>query len=266
MPASTRGTPRKATPSKRNPSTPINKTPIITPRNSGTPFSPLRDSSSNSGDNSTDTETSETDLSSPRGQNRPGLPIAVVKEFLKDILRAGGLEVVSCKEICDLKPDIYGEPNSSLRRKVQNKFHNWKRADPELDSPALCDLLTSITRKESIKKKTPKRKALTTQEPIVESPPQLHKSPQEVLRRPVAAFTQELPQESRKIKRTIRNSSNMGDSTEGLFLQLFGGDQDDFESRVSKSSCSILYYYFVNLHFLTYIFVSILISQRKLLY
>jgi hypothetical protein len=99
MPVSTRGTPRKATPSKRNllSSIPINKT------DSGTPKSTLRtNSSSNSGENSTEeTDISEALFSSPTRKRLKPLPVAVEKQLLKDILRAGGLELVVLKEICD---------------------------------------------------------------------------------------------------------------------------------------------------------------------
>jgi hypothetical protein len=248
MPVSTRGTPRKATPSKRNllSSIPINKT------DSGTPKSILRtNSSSKSGENSTEeTDISEALFSSPTRKRLKPLPVAVEKQLLKDILRAGGLELVVLKEICDEKPDIYGYPASTVRRQVQNKFDKWKRTEPELDQPALCDIINSLNRKEKVKKKTPQqKKASVVQEPTIAAQqlPAL-RSPEEVKTTSVAF---EVIRRNSTERRIPDDSSTMGDSTADLFQKLFGSDQEDFESRVSKFSCSIFTY------FISFLFLSI---------
>jgi hypothetical protein len=241
MPVSTRGT-------IRNPSTPNNKT-AVTHRNSPTPFSTPRNSRDSSsrrnGDDNTETAAlSETELTSPRRNRIQNLSTAVEKQLLQDTLRAGGFEFVGCKEICDEKPEIYGKPGSALRRQIQNKFDKWKRTAPELDPPAVADLINLINRKQ-ILARTPKKKAIAKEPTIAASSlahqlpspssPQLRFLPQES-RSPVVSPPQlrPFPQETRNIEtRTIRHP-NMGDSTDELFQKLFGGDQEDYESRVSK--------------------------------
>jgi hypothetical protein len=73
-----------------------------------------------------------------------GLTTAVKVQLLDDILKSGGFEFLKLAKLCDQKPDIYGDPGTHLRRKVQNTAFTWKHFD-------LKDLCTERDRiKESI--------------------------------------------------------------------------------------------------------------------
>ena len=59
-----------------------------------------------------------------------GVPFHIQKQLLVDIQAAGGLHVAALKQLCDLKPEIYGLPASQFRRKIQNKVGVWKQKTP----------------------------------------------------------------------------------------------------------------------------------------
>ena len=52
---------------------------------------------------------------------------AQVKSLLTDIERWGSRHKIKLSSICNIKPDIYGEKSSTLRRKFQNKFDRLKK-------------------------------------------------------------------------------------------------------------------------------------------
>ena len=56
-----------------------------------------------------------------------GLDKDTKRELILDIDQHGGLLVVDLEALCNKKPDLYGTPNSSLRRQVQNKVGKWKK-------------------------------------------------------------------------------------------------------------------------------------------
>lgn len=56
-----------------------------------------------------------------------GLHPSIQKELLRDIELRGGLGRVNLKALLDDKSDLYGLPNTNLRRQVRNKVDRWKK-------------------------------------------------------------------------------------------------------------------------------------------
>jgi hypothetical protein len=55
-----------------------------------------------------------------------GLTSSIQKQLLVDIEEAGGLASCNLEVVCNAKEDIYGQPNSKHRRKVQNVLKYWR--------------------------------------------------------------------------------------------------------------------------------------------
>jgi hypothetical protein len=55
-----------------------------------------------------------------------GLSSSIQKQLLVDIEEAGGLASCVLEVVCNAKEDIYGQPNSKHRRKVQNVLKYWR--------------------------------------------------------------------------------------------------------------------------------------------
>jgi hypothetical protein len=56
---------------------------------------------------------------------------SILRQLLIDIEEKGGRHHANAKRICDRKPDIYGAPNSRLRKQVGNKVSKWKHQSEE---------------------------------------------------------------------------------------------------------------------------------------
>ena len=54
-----------------------------------------------------------------------------VRQLLEDVEGYGGLFTVSVRALCNRKPELYGEPNTELRRSVQNQVTRWKGLSAE---------------------------------------------------------------------------------------------------------------------------------------
>ena len=119
------------------------------------------DSSSDESDDDSASTTSSTTLTSPSSSSgaKAGISLNLQKQLLSDIEAAGGLELVSLKKLCDSKPDIYGQPASELRRRVQNKVNYWHRL-PAIEFQKFLHLLSPST--ESSHSRTPPRRRSAT--------------------------------------------------------------------------------------------------------
>jgi hypothetical protein len=121
-----------------------------------------------------------------------GLSTTLQRQLLKDIERNGGITNVSLKGLCNKKTDIYGLPNSSLRKAVQNKAFRWKRLTRHQYKLLVLELLgnddsTEQSSTRSIRKKpaalaetvgTPQTNTTSKQRGLVfESPPPFFASP-----------------------------------------------------------------------------------------
>ena len=95
--------------------------------------------------NSADSDNSSVESHPPRRQEEQfssscGLSFNVQRQLITDIALNGGLEFVCLRDLCNSKPDVYGLQNSRVRRKIQNKVHQWKR----LNSAAYVRLLNQL--------------------------------------------------------------------------------------------------------------------------
>ena len=122
-----------------------------------------------------------------------GLSTTLQRQLLKDIERNGGITNVSLKGLCNKKTDIYGLPNSSLRKAVQNKAFRWKRLTRHQYKLLVLELLgnddsTEQSSTRSIVRKKPAALAETVGTPqtnttskqrglVFESPPPFFASP-----------------------------------------------------------------------------------------
>ena len=68
-----------------------------------------------------------------RGATSRGLSLSTLKELFDDITESGGLhnDAFSLRDIAFKKPEIYGTPWSTLRRKVENKVNYLKSLSPK---------------------------------------------------------------------------------------------------------------------------------------
>jgi hypothetical protein len=66
-------------------------------------------------------------LSTPPSKQRQGPPLYVQKAFLEDIEAFGGIHSGALAKVCDNKPALYGQRNSTERRQIQNKVFKWQR-------------------------------------------------------------------------------------------------------------------------------------------
>ena len=58
--------------------------------------------------------------------NKRSIPRHIQKQLAQDIEASGGIQSVSITNILNRKPDVYGEPNTSLRRSLENRAQYWK--------------------------------------------------------------------------------------------------------------------------------------------
>jgi hypothetical protein len=73
-----------------------------------------------------DQRTRKTRRRQPDGTNSGGLPLFVQKNLLKYI-EGPAPRHLKTREICDLRPDLFGQPGSTLRKSVQNKVQWFKK-------------------------------------------------------------------------------------------------------------------------------------------
>jgi hypothetical protein len=59
-----------------------------------------------------------------------GLPLTTQNRLLRD-LEDSATRHLKCHDLCNRRPEIYGQPGSSLRRSTQNKFHWFKKLKDE---------------------------------------------------------------------------------------------------------------------------------------
>jgi hypothetical protein len=71
------------------------------------------------------TNMQEVSLSSPPSRKN-ALPPLLLRQLIQDIDSNGGIDLISVRNLCNRKVDIYGTPGSHLRRCVQNQVHRWK--------------------------------------------------------------------------------------------------------------------------------------------
>lgn len=107
-----------------------------------------------SGENSDNDSSSVERHSSPCQQGEQfsssrGLSYNLQRQLITDIALYGGLEFVCLRDLCNSKPDIYGLQNSGVRRKIQNKVHQWKLLKPEAYRRLLNQLNISIASQHS---------------------------------------------------------------------------------------------------------------------
>jgi hypothetical protein len=77
-------------------------------------------------------------------EDRPstGIPLGVKRQLLADIGAMGGsLATFSLKTVCNAKEDIYGAPNSKLRRQIANLVSWWKSLPTEEFERKRADIL-----------------------------------------------------------------------------------------------------------------------------
>jgi len=70
---------------------------------------------------------SSASISSESKKRSWGLQPEVQGELLQDIELRGGIGKVDLEALCDEREDIYGKPNTPLRRQVQNLVDRWKK-------------------------------------------------------------------------------------------------------------------------------------------
>jgi len=72
-------------------------------------------------------ESSISSAGSYSSRGTPAFTEAERKQLVVDIEKSGGIDSVSTKQLCDLKPSIYGAPKTLLRTKTRNQIYRWKK-------------------------------------------------------------------------------------------------------------------------------------------
>ena len=71
--------------------------------------------------------TSHTPIQPVHHSTCQSLPLSVQQALINNIVNQGGLKHFRLAIICNERPDLFGEPNTSRRRKVRNKVDRWKK-------------------------------------------------------------------------------------------------------------------------------------------
>jgi hypothetical protein len=94
-----------------------------------------------------------------------GLSVPLQRQLARDLEKSGGLHIASLKEVCNRKPDIYGNRQSPQRKAIQNKVFQWKRLSEEAFQSLLIGLKVK-PRESSVPAPLP-----TPREKVKSSPP-----------------------------------------------------------------------------------------------
>jgi hypothetical protein len=191
---------------------------------------------------SSDEESNLSDLSDSNRSGRTpssnvsafGLALHIQKQLIADILAGGGLELISLKQLCNSKQDIYGKIGSPTRRQIQNKVHIWKKLAPvefrkvvsEINPNTLYPLLPSPSPNQH-------------QSPLLRKQSPL---PQKRVATPARLFS---PSSMSKSS-SRRRSSNNDDNHYGMFVWLVA-----------------TWYIVVPLDFLTFVFLLLLLLPHR---